>query len=417
MTLMKSRGRNLLVLGNLCLLALSVLLYSASRRSAARPAAGAPTAASAPVASTRGGNKNARMAPVVVLRTNAFHWRQLESPDYRIYIANLRAVGCPEATLRDIILTDVMRMYAEKRGQYYQNGRDFKYWETDEKRVLSARQLEDREREVGRLEKEMPGVVRELLGLNYDREINKYFVDNKEDERRLGFLSEEKRNDLLALRDQIEGLREKIFDQVARGLPVEADSLRQIEAQRGQALAQLLSPAEMQEYELRTSATANRLRSELIGFEPSAEEFREIFERQRALDDKYAVVSEDEQTRRRREADQAALDEAIKQKLGPARAADYELAHNPEYRSLVVFASRNELPVARARDLLTIRQIAEQEKIGLLSSSNLPQAVTAETLKAIQAETERSVRELLGEKVFTSYLQSHGTWVRSLAAY
>src|SRR6266404_5314233 len=33
----------------------------------------------------------------------AFDWLALESADYRQYIANLRAAGCPEQTIRDLI--------------------------------------------------------------------------------------------------------------------------------------------------------------------------------------------------------------------------------------------------------------------------------------------------------------------------
>src|SRR5665213_2491138 len=61
-------------------------------------------------------------ATAVILRTNTFNWSQIESADYRQYIANLRAIGCPEITLRDIILTDVMRLYAARRGAFYSNG-------------------------------------------------------------------------------------------------------------------------------------------------------------------------------------------------------------------------------------------------------------------------------------------------------
>jgi hypothetical protein len=89
--------------------------------------------------------------PMVVVQTNAFRWSQLESTDYRQYIANLRAVGCPEVTLRDIIMTDVMRLYAQRRGQFSQNGRDFKYWETDEKRKLKQTQIEEREKQLAQI--------------------------------------------------------------------------------------------------------------------------------------------------------------------------------------------------------------------------------------------------------------------------
>src|SRR6478752_7194 len=48
----------------------------------------------------------------LVYVTNKFNWAQVESSDYRVYIANLRAIGCPEATIKDIIMTDVMKLYA-----------------------------------------------------------------------------------------------------------------------------------------------------------------------------------------------------------------------------------------------------------------------------------------------------------------
>jgi hypothetical protein len=46
-----------------------------------------------------------------------FQWRQLESADYRAYIANLKAVGCPRQTIRDIITADVDSLYAARRQQ------------------------------------------------------------------------------------------------------------------------------------------------------------------------------------------------------------------------------------------------------------------------------------------------------------
>jgi hypothetical protein len=44
-----------------------------------------------------------------------FHWSQLESSDYATYIANLRAIGCPEQTVREIISADVDDSYASRR--------------------------------------------------------------------------------------------------------------------------------------------------------------------------------------------------------------------------------------------------------------------------------------------------------------
>jgi hypothetical protein len=44
-----------------------------------------------------------------------FNWSQVEASDYRTYIANLRSIGCPEQTIRDIITADVDSQYAPRR--------------------------------------------------------------------------------------------------------------------------------------------------------------------------------------------------------------------------------------------------------------------------------------------------------------
>src|SRR5262245_7422611 len=50
----------------------------------------------------------------VVVRRQFFSWREVESADYPTYIANLRDIGCPEQTIRDIIIADVNALYARK---------------------------------------------------------------------------------------------------------------------------------------------------------------------------------------------------------------------------------------------------------------------------------------------------------------
>lgn len=354
--------------------------------------------------------------PTVVYVTNRFHWSQVESADYREYIANLRGVGCPESTIKDIILTDVMRLYAARRGQFYQNGREFKFWETDEKRKLNAKQLEEREKQLALIDKEIPSVLRELLGVNYEREINKYFVDSNEDDRRLNFVSAEKRSQLLALREEIEGLREAILGRATDGKLSEEDreALLKIDEQRRTALAKILNPAELEEFELRTSETGNRLRSELIGFYPTEDEFRLLFELQRGVDEKFAYA--DKRTQEERQAAQAQFEGQLRVNLGEARYADYQRAKNPDYRNACLFSELYELPSSTAMTIFEIKEIAEREKQNLLSRTNIPEENRLTALQAIQNETERSLRQILGTKLFSNYSQSSGRWVQELGA-
>ncbi len=343
----------------------------------------------------------------IVYVTNQFNWSDVESSDYRKYIANLRAIHCPESTIKDIILTDILKLYAARRGQFFHNGREFKFWETDEKRKLNAKQLEEREKQLAAIDKEIPSVLRELLGINYEREINKYFVETNEDERRLSFLPQEKREQLLALRDQIEGMRERVLEE-ANGKPSAADleALQKIEAHRKAELGKLLSGAELAEFELRTSPTSDKLRAELIGFNPSESEFRQIFELQKTVEDA---------TGEKNEA-QKAVQEELKRQWGDARFAEYQRAQNPDFRDACVFSEVYELPISTAQSIFEIKQIAEAEKQNLLANVTVPEAQKLEALKAIQIETEKNLRQTMGPKVFSNYSQSTGGWVQKLSA-
>jgi hypothetical protein len=156
--------------------------------------------------------------------------------------------------------------------------------------------------------------------------MNKYFVDTNEDERRLSFLPEDKRSQLLALRDKIEGMRENVLE-AANGNPSAADleALRKIEEQRRAELGKLLSGSELAEFELRMSGTADQLRAELIGFNPSESEFRAIFEMQQAIEEKFAFAdANDESVQQQKLAAQKDIQEEIRRQLGDARYADYE---------------------------------------------------------------------------------------------
>lgn len=353
----------------------------------------------------------------LVYVTNSFHWSHLESADYREYIEKLRSVGCPEATIKDIIITDIMRLYAARRGNFYHNGREFRFWETDEKRKLKASQLEERERQLAQIDKEIPTVLRELLGINYEREINKYFVDANEDERRLNFISEDKRARVLALRDEIEGMRERILaDNNGAYSSAEIEELTRIQELRQQKLAQILSPAEMEEFELRTSETADRLREELIGFEPSAEEFRKIYAALKEHDTKFAYAdSEQPVIARAKEQELRAIENELRQELGETRFAEYQRSRAPEFRSAALFAELYELPSSTAASIYEIQQIALEERKNLLSRGDVPEENRLAALHEIQAETEKSLQRILGTKLFSNYTQSSGSWVTGLA--
>jgi hypothetical protein len=354
--------------------------------------------------------------PLILYQTNDFHWSQLESTNYRQFIANLRAVDCPESTIKDIIITDVMRLYAQRRGQYYHNGRPFRYWETNDKRKLTEPQIEERDRQLAQIDKDLPAVLRQLLGINYERELNKYFVDADEEGRRLAFLSEDQRTKVLSLREQFEGEREQILYNLQNGkpLPSEIEQLRQIDQSQDEALAQVLSPQEKELYELSTSATADRLRQQWIGFNPTEQEFRDLYQRQKAIDDAYEFEDTNDTTVIAAKAsDEAEMMKAFKANLVGDRVAQLDRSQDPDYQNLCLLSQRYELPADASDALLDMRLAAEEARHKLLSNNNIPPDRVEAALQSIEAETEKAARQTLGEKAFAQYSQS-AAWIKNL---
>ena len=166
---------------------------------------------------------------------------------------------------------------------------------------------------------------------------------------------------------------------------------------------------------LRTSETAERLRKELVGFNPSEQEFREIYQLWQAHDEKFAFASADDPSAAKaKEQDRLRIEAQIKANLGPDRVVAFERAKNPDYQQLSVFAERYELPQTTAQTLFEIKQVAETARQNLMAEKNLAESERQAALKAIQEETQRAVRQNVGDKLFPAYARNVGTWMDGL---
>ncbi|NJN05259.1 MAG: M13 family metallopeptidase [Rhodobacteraceae bacterium] len=366
-------------------------------------------------ASTGHGAPNATPAPVPAdPRTNLFHWSQVESTDYRKYISNLRGIGCPEETIKDFIMTDLMRHYAKRRGKLEDNGREFRFWETDERRALTAQQRQERDRELAGIDKELPAVLRELLGVNYERELNRYFVDAHTEEKRLAFLDPSKRDQVLVVRELVEEMRERLLDQIGKDGPNSEQQarLRAINDLHSGLLAQTLSREELEVYQMSTSPTADRLRSQLIGFAPTQEEFRRIFQLWQEFDRDFEFAGPEREIERA--ASVRKIEEKIVAQLDPQRAGDYQRARNPEYRDLVLFTQAYELPPATAQAIDDMRAAALNVRSQVLANQSLDASQRAAALEALQDEVQSSIGAALGEELYGKFTGQAGRWINTL---
>ena len=228
--------------------------------------------------------------PVATTFAPAFDWRQVESADYRTYIQNLRAIGCPPQTVRDIVIADVRQNFAARRRAVVAEGSpEFQYWETGAANATRRAALAQRQQV---LDDEMAGVLQNLLsedvpGLTDRGEWRQAVLAQQ-----LNFLSSDKREPTLAVLQRFAEGEVEIPHAAGDRLAVDqaADLQRRLELydRKRQELAAALTPDELERVDMTASWTADNLRRAMSKFQPTEEEFRAIFREWRAHDEQIA---------------------------------------------------------------------------------------------------------------------------------
>lgn len=415
-TAMNTRSIVLLsILGNIGLLACAVYLHR-SRRPALLSDAPVQTQAAAPGNARPLRGTETKVEVVTNDVVVEFRWQQVESADYKAYVANLRAIGCPEETVRDIIAADVNKLYAQKRKALWPETKADEYWKRDPSwRSVSATET-DRQAKSRALEKEKSELLKSLLGIDPIKERHKEngYVDYFD--RLYSFVSEEKR---LQLRDINESFDQKL--QALYRIQMRDDDdekeIRKLQREKLAAAAGILSPQEFEEYELRTAQAAVQLRHDLDGFDPSAQEFRDIYKLRKAREDDLAYVYDPDdtngQTKRQKAMDE--VEQQMKQTLGEQRFAEYKRSQDYNYKQLVRLLSRNDLAAQTAANVYELKQTAEDAAKRVRADTSLTAEQRNESLKAIQVEAQTGVSHHLGEKLFNDYKRSGGYWLNNLA--
>ncbi len=201
--------------------------------------------------------------------------------------------------------------------------------------------------------------------------------------------------------------------------------MRQLEKQKEAELAKILSPEELEDYQLRTSSVANTLRSQMVGFEASKEEFRQLFRLQKTFEDQFSSAfnptDENQLGIREKAQDQAqlALQEEMKKTLGEKRYNEYQRAQDVGYRSLAQLVDRYQGSSDLAGKVYEMKLEAERQKRVLEANPNLTPERRIAAANALAQATRDSVAQTLGgdkSKIWNAYSNFGGQWIDELSA-
>lgn len=408
-------------------IALAVLVIS-GRNSSSAPSVPADGASPGAITSAESANASAIIAGETTeistdeanASTGKFHWSQLESAEYKEYIAQLRAFGVPEKVIRDIIIADVAKLYRPRFAALRppKQPKNPNFWETRNQGFYPDRNMTKEQREQMRaLQKEQTELIKQLLGADVYEAMAKDSGHSDWTERMYGPLPKETRDKISEMQQRFQEEQSEIYAKADGYIDQDTQAeLAAIRKKHRAELATVLTPEQLEDYELRSSETAQRMKWELSAFEPDEKEFRAIHAFKQAQEELNAARNSDDYNptpdeRKAQQKKTQELEASLADTLGTNRAREYKLMDQYEYRNLF------EAGISKDAVLQIVDMKSEVEKAtaNLRKDKTLTDEQRQAALRAIKAEAQTTLKDLLGERRAKSYQNQGGYWLRNIA--
>ena len=406
---------SLLLIGSLAVNAAVLTLYFSKSPATAPGDASAPTAAAAKDSAPGGatGPGKAAAGSTTTATTNdplKLAAAELQSGDLKTLAARLKAAGFSPSMIRSIISAQVNEQFSARRKELLGQQEEQPFWKSQRNGMMDPKVMSAM-RELG---KEQTALMKSILGpdgIPGNDEINAW------QRRQFGNLPAEKLTQLQSINSDYSELTSEIYMK-ANGimLPEDREKLAYLEKEKLADIAKTLTPQELEDYQLRSSPTANQLRNQLAGFNASEAEFRALFKATAAIDEKYGNAGPfgglrnpaDYQSR------QAELLAQAKTVLSPERFADYKLATDPQSQQVSRLVARLELPPATTQQVVSLQQDIQARARAIQTNRDLPAADRTAQLTALQQEATTKLSTALTPRGLEAYKQNGGFWLENL---
>ncbi|MGI8964724.1 MAG: hypothetical protein ACR2H1_01405 [Limisphaerales bacterium] len=325
-------------------------------------------------------------------------WRMVESEDYKKYIENLRAISCPEETIRDIIIADVNKLFeSRKQALKIASTNKFKFWKSGN--MFAGMMDEEKVKQNQELNKEKRALLKELLGMEPEEKPDMAALNPLE--AMLDFLPSGKQTQVMEL---MQTYQAKLMKTMKNGVdPDDMKQIQKVQKDMEAELAKILSPKELEDYQLRLSQTALVMRMQLSSFEPSEQEFRDIFKEKKKFDDEFPMMGAgnlDKAEKEKKAAAQKELNEKLKSILGETRFTEYQMNQDFAYQGMFKVAQKQGLPKDTAVKVFDMKKAAEDQAKSVRDNKALTVEQRTQALQGIRSETERSIEDVFGKTGF-----------------
>ena len=337
-------------------------------------------------------------------------WSRLQSDDLTTLVARLRAAGFSPVMIRALVDALVAERFDPRIKAITRERDETPYWRQPPYLMSGSKVLED----LNQIYRERARLLRELLG---DDALAYGGTDISAAQRRqYGDLPRAKIDLVARINDDYADMTGQIRAAMQGvTLPEDREKLALLEREKRADLAAVLTPAELADYELRTSHVTNRLRTALSIMNADESEFRKIH----AALQPYADVLYPQtpnsglvQIDQRRDATLRA-NEQLKTALGPERFADYQRASNSDYQQLYRLTQGEILAPGALNRAFDARAVAAEASTKIMGDRALPAEQRAAALQAVAAAARTTILSNLGPKAGPAYAQA-ASWLTHL---
>lgn len=340
-------------------------------------------------------------------------WHRLGSNDLAQLVSNLRAAGLPPRKIAYIVHHLLREKYATLQNENDVGKEPLPYWRNSD--VISENSYNNRQKRARReaLWQQNRAEEAQLLGDNRWLAEGIPLIDHIR-QANGNILSDKKLSALADLETEYSTLTRP--QDLNSNDPATREKLKLLEKEFRKDVAQLLTPEELLERDLRYSNAADLLQMRCNYFAATEAEYRALFSIYQQVDQAapYSDWEEvDEKTRAARKDAETRAQAQIEAILGPTRYAEFKQANDKSASKENQLVTRLGLPLSAAAQLVSIKADVSSRTELLRKDSTIDPTERDARRDALRAEAESRISATLGPAGLAAYREHLGNWLPS----
>lgn len=342
-------------------------------------------------------------------------WPALRGDDLRAMVARLREAGFPPTVIRGIVNEEVQAQFSARMREITRVVEETPYWRPPPTRSSNNPKLFEERQQIYR---ERAKLLRELLGPNLFDDTT---VDPSAVQRRMyGDLPPAKIEMIQRINEDYAEMTAQVRA-AAQGitLPEDREKIALLEREKRADLAGLLTPEELENYEMRSSTTALRMRNAMTYMNATEAEYRTIFRIQQEYENRLnppsagGITMFTGELAQQRKVATDEMNARVKTALGEARGADFVRASHHDFQQMAQLARRENRPLSDVARAFDLRESTTRESARIGGDAALSPEQKRLALRTLAQNAKAQLNAALGPTAGEAYAKT-AMWLQAI---